>query len=55
MLARHSRQKVLGGMIHMVICKSRDEEVAVVIVGLHSQLDILVVAGFFCGLYKVLR
>lgn len=51
----HSRQKVLGGMIQVVISESRDEEVAVVIVWLQTQVDVLVVACFLGCLDKVLR
>lgn len=51
----HSRQKVLGGMIQVVISEGRDEEVAVVIVWLQTQVDVLVVACFLGCLDKVLR
>ena len=51
----HSRQKVLGGMIQVVISESRDEKVAVVVVWLQAQIDVLVVACFLSCFDEVLR
>jgi len=38
----------------MIICKSGDEKVAVVIVWLEAQFDVLVVTRFLCCLGEVL-
>lgn len=46
---------MLGGMVDVVVCESRDEVVAVIIAFLHPELDVLVIACLLGSLDKILR
>jgi len=46
--------KVLSCVIHMVVGKARHEVVAVIVIGLHSERDAVLVAGLLCRSDKVL-
>jgi len=46
--------KVLGCVIYMVVGKARHEVVAVIVIGLHSERDAVLVAGLLCRRNKVL-
>lgn len=48
-------QQILGSVVDVVGSESRDEEVAVVVIRLQPQVDVLITACFLCRLDKVLR
>jgi len=53
-VCKHSlAQQVLCSMVDVIIGKGGHEVVAVIVVGLHSQVDTLVVARLFSGLGQV--
>lgn len=41
-------------MLNMIVRKGRNKEVAVIIIGLHPQLDALINTSFFCSGHEIL-